>query len=641
MNPTNRPVLENGPRLSCPAPSGGKGGVLGARVLSGLKGSQVGRRLAETLLIALAYVAVGRFGSAFVTPGEMLVIPPSGIALAAPLVLGARALPGVMIGALLQGWWTVGDPVVVSVLALAETMEGAIGAWLVVRFARGQEFYKRPRDILVFALLAGVLSPLMCPPFGIPEPSLRSLGFWTFKPDTVLAWWLGEMVSVFTFAPLAVLWRAKPVRCWVEGRGGELLLLLALTGITNAVVFSNLVPFPIRRFLMPYLCLPFPIWAAHRFGATATALTTLVNGFVAISGVLMGRAGSMGSAADISLTTYQGSTSFFSVLGLMVAAVVEQRAQAQTALKVAHDDLDRRVAERTEALHGEIEVRRKAEEQLSRDIVWRRQAERELKQAHDELDRRVQERTGELAKANESLELEVEQRRRTEEVLSQVLQRLIDVQETERQRISRELHDQMGQTLTALKLGLSMACGSGGCPGPVRENLARLESLSDELARDMHRMAWELRPPALDEQGLAQALRHYTSEWSRRAGIPVDFHNGIGEGHRLPARLETTLYRIAQESMNNILKHARAGRVSVLLDRNIEGISMIIEDDGVGFDTSGDQRIASPQGKLGLLGMQERVLLAGGTMSIESAPDAGTTIFVRIPIPIPAPEVHA
>jgi signal transduction histidine kinase len=150
--------------------------------------------------------------------------------------------------------------------------------------------------------------------------------------------------------------------------------------------------------------------------------------------------------------------------------------------------------------------------------------------------------------------------------------------------------------------------------------------------RNIHRLAWELRPSALDDLGLELALRRYTTEWSESTGVPIDFHSHGVDGRRLPPECETTLYRITQEALTNVARHAKARRVSVLLERRTDLASLIVEDDGKGFDAEAALAAATTQGSLGLLGMQERAKLAGGTLEFESTPGAGATVFVRLPL---------
>ena len=152
-------------------------------------------------------------------------------------------------------------------------------------------------------------------------------------------------------------------------------------------------------------------------------------------------------------------------------------------------------------------------------------------------------------------------------------------------------------------------------PRRLASNLSKLEKMAEGLMRDIHRLAWELRPSVLDDLGLDRALQRYADEWSQNTGVPVDLHTGADLGtNRLPQEFETTLYRIAQEALTNVARHAQAKRVSVLLERRPGFVSLIVEDDGRGFDAQGVMGAPPSPDRLGLLGMQERVRLAGGTL---------------------------
>jgi len=266
--------------------------------------------------------------------------------------------------------------------------------------------------------------------------------------------------------------------------------------------------------------------------------------------------------------------------------------------------------------------------------------EAELLRERDQLETRVRERTAELSQINQSLQAEIAQRQRAEEAQRQVLRRLADAEETERGRISRELHDRLGQDLTALKLGLQLVKKPGPFTPSVQSRIGQLEKLVDTLMQDIHRLAWELRPAALDDFGLDMALRRYATEWSEHNGVAAGFHSRGMETHRLPTEVETILYRIAQEALTNVLRHAKAQCVSVLLERRPDHVLLIVEDNGRGFDAQAVLKAPDAHGRLGLLGMQERVILANGTIEIESTPGAGTTVFVRIPLESKMPAVN-
>lgn len=269
---------------------------------------------------------------------------------------------------------------------------------------------------------------------------------------------------------------------------------------------------------------------------------------------------------------------------------------------------------------------------VARDMTEDMQAEEELRQARDQLEERVQERTRELAEANEQLRAEVLQRQQLEKGRQHLMRQLVTTQEDERKRISRELHDQMGQQLTAMLLGLErLKADSHGRHGSLKV-LEQLQSIADAIGQEVHQLALMLRPTSLDDLGLVAVLSNYTDEWARRTQIDVAFHTNGLIGIRLPPEIETMIYRVVLETLNNVLKHAQATNVSLILERLDHEARAIVEDNGQGFDAEALFNAPEATGGLGLLGMQERVALVGGTLTIESTPGSGTTLFVRIPL---------
>ena len=265
------------------------------------------------------------------------------------------------------------------------------------------------------------------------------------------------------------------------------------------------------------------------------------------------------------------------------------------------------------------------------DINAERAAIESLRTAHAHLEQKVTERTGELFEANSVLEREISERKRAETARRVLFQRLVGVQEEERRRIARELHDVLGQHLTALDVGLKASEQVEGCPPQVVEKLEYLRSLIQSTDEEVERLSHELRPRALDDLGLGGALRRHVAEWSRQSGIAVDLHVGDIESQRLPAVVEITLYRLVQEALTNILKHAAATSVSVIVERRGDEVLALIEDDGTGFDDAELRSSADASPKLGLRGMEERVIMAGGRFNIESRPKLGTAIYAHLP----------
>jgi two-component system CheB/CheR fusion protein len=212
----------------------------------------------------------------------------------------------------------------------------------------------------------------------------------------------------------------------------------------------------------------------------------------------------------------------------------------------------------------------------------------------------------------------------------EMLQKLVSAQEDERKRIARDLHDQLGQQMTALRLKLETTRKLCEDHEEICRKIDEIQLIARDIDSDVDFLAWELRPAALDDLGLSVSLKRYVKEWAQHSGVVAEFHSSGIEQIRLLPEVETNFYRIAQEAFNNIWKHAKANHASALLEKRQNSIVLIIEDNGKGFDV--DDKKNRNKG-IGLIGMQERTALIGGTLEIESAPDQGTTIFVRVPIP--------
>jgi signal transduction histidine kinase len=227
--------------------------------------------------------------------------------------------------------------------------------------------------------------------------------------------------------------------------------------------------------------------------------------------------------------------------------------------------------------------------------------------------------------------------RKEEEAARRDLQRhLIVAQEDERRRISRELHDEFGQQLSTLTLKLGVLKREHGSGGTLGEQLAGLERIVAQLDANVDLIALQLRPTTLDDLGLVAALAQLVQRWAQDVGIRAELRVSGIEPADLTSEMGTALYRIAQEALNNVAKHAGARRVNVLLAALSNQVSLIVEDDGAGFDAmraaGGDAR------QLGIIGMRERAWLLGGTLDIESRPGGGTTVRSRLPTaPFPQP----
>lgn len=213
------------------------------------------------------------------------------------------------------------------------------------------------------------------------------------------------------------------------------------------------------------------------------------------------------------------------------------------------------------------------------------------------------------------------------EQLQFLSRRLVEVQEMERRQIARELHDEIGQTLTGMMVELRLLAREAHQPQSVLARVAELEQTSNIVSESLHRLAMNLRPASLDHVGLIAALRQYTEDFKNRCGIDAQFEAIGFESKRLPQEMEATIYRIVQEALTNVVRHAHASRVDVVLKWDNNQLITIIEDNGAGFDP----RLVGQKNRLGLLGMRERAEMLGGQLLIESTEGVGTTILVEVP----------
>jgi len=230
-------------------------------------------------------------------------------------------------------------------------------------------------------------------------------------------------------------------------------------------------------------------------------------------------------------------------------------------------------------------------------------------------------RLAEVFAARAAVAIELRQR-----VARDALQRVVTAQELERRRLARELHDETGQALTSILLGLR-GIEDAGASEQSKQAVEAVRELVRSTLQDVRQLAVELRPKVLDDFGLVAALERLTASLSEQTGIEVEFVQTISDEERLSSEIETALYRIVQESLTNVVKHARASKVSVVLTRKDDAVSVVVEDDGIGFEPA-----RTREGGLGLLGMRERVGLLGGDVRVESRPGAGTTFVAEVPL---------
>ena len=277
-----------------------------------------------------------------------------------------------------------------------------------------------------------------------------------------------------------------------------------------------------------------------------------------------------------------------------------------------------------------------------------RQAAAQLKKFIETLSRR----TVELAASNLELSLEITQRKAAEEALkkserhySELLRKsdhlqeqlrrlsrqILSAQEDERKRISRELHDVIAQTLTGINIRLATLKNDAAINTKgLDRNIARTQRLVEKSVNIIHEFARELRPAVLDDLGLIPALHSFVKLFSKRTRIHVHLKAFAGV-EQLDSNRRTILYRVAQEALNNVSRHAKASRVDLTIEPMADGLCMKVKDDGKSFQM---ENVLNAQGRkrLGLLGMRERLEMVGGRFDVESAPGKGTTIIAHLPM---------
>ena len=272
------------------------------------------------------------------------------------------------------------------------------------------------------------------------------------------------------------------------------------------------------------------------------------------------------------------------------------------------------LAEANRALQGEIEERKRVENTL--------------RQTQAALEHRVAERTAALSLANEQLTQEITARRQAEEGLHTLSRQVLDAQESERRRLARELHDEIGQALTALKFNLHAAQRQ---PDTLKTRLDDSLGIVDYTLQQVRNLSLDLRPSMLDELGLVAAVNWYMGRQAERGGFTAHIKADTLPPDLCPT-IATTCFRVVQEAVTNVIRHAHAEDIWIDLQQTATTVTLTLRDNGGGFDVPAAQERAALGASMGLPGMQERVRLVGGQMRIDSAPGQGTEIYVDLPL---------
>ena len=304
-----------------------------------LKGSS--KTLAAIGILSALYFVAGKFGLslAFVHVSISAVWPPTGIAIAALLILGYRVWPGIFLGAFLVNLTTAGTIATSLGIATGNTLEALLGAYLVFRFAHGRESFHRTRDIFKFTFLAAMVATAIAATFGVTSLILGSIAHFVDFNSMWWTWWQGDAVGAIVVAPLILLWSERPWFPWSWSQVAEAIALLGLLELVGMSIFGGLLPIPLRGLPLEYLCIPLLIWAAVRFGPREAAASVAVLSAIAIYGTLHSYGPFVRISRNQSLLLLQAFMAVMSIMTLVLAAeVAERKRSMENARQMAHSD---------------------------------------------------------------------------------------------------------------------------------------------------------------------------------------------------------------------------------------------------------------------------------------------------------------
>ena len=525
--------------------------------------------------VALVYAAaaIGGLSLAVVGSTVTLVWAPSGIALAALLLQGYRMAPGVALGAFVANAWT-GVPLGVAAgIAVGNTLEPVVGVWLITRFIGFSSALDRRRDVFALIAFAAVGSTTLSAFIGVSTLLLAGLVTMADSAGAWVKWWLGDMMGVLVVAPALLVWLGNRALTITSRMAVEGMVLGAALGSTSYLIFGT--PELSGRGYYPaaLAVFPFVIWSALRFGQRGTSLLTLTVSILAVWGTTQGTGPFVVDEPVDSLVRWCTFAIVVAVTGLLLAASVAEERRAQAELRRSHFELQRQVGERTHDLQD-------ANSELLREITERRQLESEL----------------------------------------------IGVSEVQQQAMGRELHDGLGQHLTSMALlGAALQQRLHERQAPEAESAARLVQMANEANAMTRALARGLCPVAFEFGGLSAALQRLAEQTSALGGAQCDFCCGLN-AHTQDSMAALNLYRIAQEAVNNALKHSKASLILIELSRVGDRHHLCVSDDGIGIDLNQPVH----QHGLGMHSMRYRAQLLGGTLSIELQLSGGTRIVTTV-----------
>ncbi len=317
-------------------------------------------------IVAAVYLAAAKLGLslAFVNASATAVWPPTGIALAALLVLGYRVLPGILLGAFLANLTITGLTATTIGIAAGNALEALAGAWLVKRLARGLQVFERAQDIFKFAVLAGIVSPMVSATIGVTSLVLGGFANWADSGSVWLTWWLGDATGDIIVAPVLILWALHPRPGWNARQWLEAVLLLVVLVFLGLAVYGGLSPIGFKTYPLQFLIFPILVWFAFRFTQREVATAALIISGIAIWGTLTEWSHLPKDSQNELLLLLQSFMSVVAITGIVLAALVSERKRAEEALERRVEEQTRSLSTAVKALQLQVTERMRAEEKF-------------------------------------------------------------------------------------------------------------------------------------------------------------------------------------------------------------------------------------------------------------------------------------
>lgn len=654
------------------------------------------------ILLGIIYHLAARLGlmMANVQPNTSPVWPPTGIAIAALLLFGIRYWPGVTLGVIFGYFFNNNSLNVTVGLAIGNTLEAVVAAYLLNRVVRLHNSLDRIQDVIGMALLSA-LSTTISATVGVITLLLVGSQIQPYIWTIWITWWIGDFLGALVITPLILVWFSQKSFRYSSRSSMELLVMFTLLFLVTIYVFTNQSLGQVTHEALIYVIFPFIIYAALRFTQFGAVNSVALVSGIAIYGTVIGSGPLVRSSLNDSLILLQTFLGIVSLTALTLAATTSQRQAAEEALRHRVEDLAK-LNDSSQTFLGIFEtsaiyqtVCRFAVEKFGLDAAWieldngntkdepfiepfgissaqilavKSSMNQEQIQQSESIKRFAltgtlkgcalylplkfgSKRIGSLALVSRDDQFFTQERaiildsyanlaavaiqntwlldqvKSGNERLHALSHHLMEVQENERLNLSRELHDETGQVISAMMVQLGFLERDAENPEMIRTYARELKRIAQDVLSNLHEMAVRLRPASLDHLGLITALEQYITDFSRQHQLDVQFETVGMNDKRLSPEIETAIFRVVQESLTNVLLHAHASRVDVLLSQRKNTLSVVVEDNGVGFIP---ENVAS-HAHLGIFGMRERVEMLGGKLTIESSVGKGTTVQVEVP----------